>query len=93
MEHMHISGGGDDAVKFGSDWSVGKRLNSYNVTVVNSVVGCGCNGLQFGSETLGDFHSYHFGTPATLSSAIATRAPLAETGRGLFRLSPPEFHC
>ena len=73
MEHMHISGGGDDAVKFGSDWSVGKRLDSYNVTVVNSVVGCGCNGLQFGSETLGDFHDYHFGNPATLSSAIATR--------------------
>ena len=61
---MQISGGGDDAVKFGSDWSVGKRLDSYNVTVVNSVVGCGCNGLQFGSETLGDFHDYHFGKPA-----------------------------
>ena len=49
------------------------RLDSYNVTVVNSVVGCGCNGLQFGSETLGDFHDYHFGNPATLVSAVATR--------------------
>ena len=46
------------------------------MTVVNSVVGCGCNGLQFGSETLGDFHDYHFGNPATLVSAVATRAPL-----------------
>ena len=61
IEDMNISGGGDDAVKFGSDWSRGKKLGSYNVTVANSVVGSnGCNALQFGSETLGDFYDYSF---------------------------------
>ena len=48
---MNISGGGDDAVKFGSDFSRGKILESYDVNVTNSVVGSnGCNALQFGSE-------------------------------------------
>ena len=38
-----------------------KRLESYNVTVANSVVGSnGCNALQFGSETLGDFSDFLF---------------------------------
>lgn len=61
IEKMKISGGGDDAVKFGSDWSRGKKVDSFNVTVINSVVGSnGCNALQFGSETLGDFHDYWF---------------------------------
>ena len=46
LENMNISGGGDDAVKFGNDWSRGKQLDSYNVTVSNSVVGSnGCNAL------------------------------------------------
>eukprot|EP01043_Picozoa_sp_COSAG02_P041466 COSAG02_NODE_3440_length_6739_cov_10.354819_5_plen_401_part_00 len=61
ITRMNISGGGDDAVKFGSDWSRGKTVDSYNVTVTNSVVGSnGCNALQFGSETLGNFHGYRF---------------------------------
>ena len=58
---MHISGGGDDAVKFGSDYSRGKIVESYDVAVTNSVVGSnGCNALQFGSETLGDFYDFLF---------------------------------
>tara|TARA_B110000208_G_scaffold187762_1_gene246278 strand:+ start:5528 stop:6406 length:879 start_codon:yes stop_codon:yes gene_type:complete len=61
MERMNISGGGDDAVKFGADWSRGKRLSSYNVTVINSFIGSNdCNALQFGSETLGDFYDFLF---------------------------------
>jgi polygalacturonase len=61
IEDMNISGGGDDAVKFGSDWSRGEKVDSFNVSVINSVVGSnGCNALQFGSETLGDFHDYRF---------------------------------
>lgn len=58
---MNISGGGDDAVKFGSDFSRGRVLESYDVNVTNSAVGSnGCNALQFGSETVGDFHDYRF---------------------------------
>jgi polygalacturonase len=61
MSQLNISGGGDDAVKFGAEWSRGKRLSSYNVTVANSVVGSnGCNALQFGTETLGDFRDFLF---------------------------------
>ena len=61
MSGLNISGGGDDAVKFGAEWSRGKRLASFNVTVANSVVGSnGCNALQFGTETLGDFSDFLF---------------------------------
>lgn len=58
---MTISGGGDDAVKFGSDYSRSKIVDSFDINVTNSVVGSnGCNALQFGSETLGDFHDFLF---------------------------------
>jgi hypothetical protein len=61
ITEMSISGGGDDAVKFGSDYSRGKIVDSFDVNVTNSFVGSnGCNALQFGSETLGDFHDYLF---------------------------------
>lgn len=52
---VSITGGGDDAIALKSDYSVGKVLKSFDIIVSNSTVGCGCNGLQFGSETVGPF--------------------------------------
>lgn len=56
VQNVDISGGGDDALVLKSDVSTGKVIPSYNITVKNSRIGSnGCNALNFGSETAGDF--------------------------------------
>ncbi len=52
--------GGDDAIKLGSDLSLGKVLPSENITVRNCLLASGCNALQFGSETIGEFRDIRF---------------------------------
>ncbi|KPK43675.1 MAG: hypothetical protein AMJ65_05160 [Phycisphaerae bacterium SG8_4] len=67
--HCHIdavryedgySAGGDDAIKLGSDLSLGKALSSENITVRNCFLASGCNTLQFGTETVGSFKNIRF---------------------------------
>jgi len=55
VDQVNITGGGDDAMVFKSDYSLGSPLHSTDLVVTNSVFGCGCNGLNFGSETVGNF--------------------------------------
>jgi alpha-glucuronidase len=52
--------GGDDAIKLGSDLSLGTVLPSENIVVRNCVLASGCNALQFGSETIGPFRNIRF---------------------------------
>lgn len=52
--------GGDDAIKFGSDLSLGKVQASENITVRNCFLASGCNAIQFGSETIGPFRNVRF---------------------------------
>ena len=52
--------GGDDAIKFGSDLSLGKARPCENITVKNCYLASGCNTLQFGSETIGSFKNIRF---------------------------------
>ena len=52
--------GGDDAIKFGSDLSLGQVLPSENVTVRDCFLSSGCNTLQFGSEMIGPFRKFRF---------------------------------
>jgi len=52
--------GGDDAIKLGSDLSLGKALPSENITVRNCFLASGCNTLQFGTETIGSFKNIRF---------------------------------
>ncbi|MBM3852486.1 MAG: hypothetical protein FJ399_04950, partial [Verrucomicrobia bacterium] len=52
--------GGDDAIKLGSDLALGAVLPSENITVKNCYLASGCNGLQFGSETIGAFRHIRF---------------------------------
>lgn len=52
--------GGDDAIKLGSDLSLGKALPSENILVKNCYLASGCNGLQFGSETISPFRNIRF---------------------------------
>jgi len=52
--------GGDDAIKLGSDLSLGEALESKNITIKNCYLASGCNGLQFGSETIAPFRNIRF---------------------------------
>ena len=52
--------GGDDAIKLGSDLSLGKAQSSENITVKNCFLASGCNTLQFGTETIGSFKNIRF---------------------------------
>jgi polygalacturonase len=52
--------GGDDAIKLGSDLSLGKARNCKNITVRNCFLASGCNTLQFGTETIGSFKNIRF---------------------------------
>jgi polygalacturonase len=52
--------GGDDAIKLGSDLSLGEARPSENMTVRNCFLASGCNTLQFGSETIGSFKNIRF---------------------------------
>ena len=52
--------GGDDAIKFGSDLSLGKARPSENITVRNCFLASGCNAIQFGSETIASFKNIRF---------------------------------
>jgi polygalacturonase len=55
-----FTGCGDDTVGVKSDYALGKRINSANIYVWDSYFESGCNGLQFGSETAGDFSNCNF---------------------------------
>ena len=52
--------GGDDAIKLGSDLSLGKARPSQNITIRNCFLASGCNTLQFGTETIGSFKNIRF---------------------------------
>jgi polygalacturonase len=50
----------DDTIGVKSDYALGRRILSANIYVWDSYFESGCNGLQFGSETAGDFHNVNF---------------------------------
>lgn len=50
-----VAKGGDDAIVLKSDYSLGRRIDCAGVTVRDCRVASGCNGLNIGSETAGDF--------------------------------------
>ena len=52
--------GGDDAIGIKSDYSLGRKMLSEHITVRNCKLSTGCNALQFGSETVGDFRNIRF---------------------------------
>lgn len=60
IHNCNFTGCGDDTIGVKSDYALGRRINSANVYVWDSYFESGCNGLQFGSETAGDFHNCNF---------------------------------
>ena len=55
-----FTGCGDDTIGVKSDWALGRKIDSANIYVWDSYFESGCNGLQFGSETAGDFRNVNF---------------------------------
>jgi polygalacturonase len=60
IHDCNFTGCGDDTIGVKSDYALGRRINSANIYVWDSYFESGCNGLQFGSETAGDFHNVNF---------------------------------
>ncbi len=58
--HCRFTGCADDTIGVKSDYALGRKINSANIYVWDSCFESGCNGLQFGSETAGDFHNVNF---------------------------------
>ena len=60
VHDCHFTGCADDTIGVKSDWALGRKIETDNVYVWDSYFESGCNGLQFGSETAGDFHNCNF---------------------------------
>ncbi len=60
IHDCRFTGCGDDTIGVKSDYALGRKIDSANIYVWDSYFESGCNGLQFGSETAGDFHNVNF---------------------------------
>ena len=60
IHDCNFTGCGDDTIGVKSDYALGRRINSANIYVWDSYFESGCNGLQFGSETAGNFTNCNF---------------------------------
>ena len=63
--------GGDDAIALKSSYALGYASISENITVDNCTIWSGCNALQFGSETAGDFRNVRFSNITILGTEKA----------------------
>src|SRR5580658_7997444 len=57
VHDCNFTGCGDDTLGIKSDYALGKTINSANIYAWDCYFESGCNGLQFGSETAGNFHN------------------------------------
>jgi polygalacturonase len=56
----NFTGCSDDTIGVKSDYALGRRILTENIYVWDCYFESGCNGLQFGSETAGDFRNVNF---------------------------------
>ena len=56
----NFTGCGDDTIGVKSDYALGRKILTENIYVWDCYFESGCNGLQFGSETAGDFRNVNF---------------------------------
>jgi polygalacturonase len=56
----NFTGCSDDTIGVKSDYALGRTILSENIYVWDCYFESGCNGLQFGSETAGDFRNINF---------------------------------
>ncbi len=55
ISQCRFTGLGDDAIGIKSDYALGRKISSSNIAVWDCYFETNCNGIQFGSETAGDF--------------------------------------
>ncbi|MGN6371140.1 MAG: glycoside hydrolase family 28 protein [Phycisphaerae bacterium] len=55
VHDCHFTGASDDTLGIKSDYALGRRILTENIYAWDNYFESGCNGLQFGSETAGDF--------------------------------------
>lgn len=67
----YLGADGDDGIALKSSYALGYASISENITVDNCTIWSGCNALQFGSETAGDFRNVHFSNITILGSEKA----------------------
>lgn len=60
IHDCNFTGCVDDTIGVKSDYALGQRILSANIYVWDSYFESGCNGLEFGSETAGDFRNVNF---------------------------------
>ena len=60
VHNCNFTGCVDDTIGVKSDYALGRKILSENFWVWDSYFESGCNGLQFGSETAGDFRNVNF---------------------------------
>ncbi len=60
IHDCNFTGCVDDTIGVKSDYALGRRILSEKIYVWDSYFESGCNGLQFGSETAGDFRNVNF---------------------------------
>jgi polygalacturonase len=53
----NFTGCSDDTLGIKSDYALGKKIDTENIYAWDDYFESGCNGLQFGSETAGDFRN------------------------------------
>ncbi len=60
VQDCRFTGCGDDTIGVKSNYALGRRIPSENIYVWDCYFETGCNALQFGSETAGDFRNINF---------------------------------
>ena len=60
ISNCHFTDCGDDAIGVKSDYALGRKILTENIYVWDCYLESRCNGLQFGSETAGDFRNCNF---------------------------------
>ena len=57
--NCNYTGCGDDTLGIKSDYALGRKIDSENIFAWDCYFETNCNGVQFGSETAGDFKNIH----------------------------------
>ena len=60
VRDCNITGCGDDAIALKSDYALGRKIGSANITVTDCHLETAANAMQIGSETVGDVRDVSF---------------------------------
>ena len=87
--NAHFTGSGDDAIGIKNNSATGREGICEDIRVWDSYIESGCNALQFGSETAGDFRNIHFWN---ITIYRAMKAALSVTSNDGGNIEDISFH-